>query len=53
MKIIKRVSRIYNGKKYFKYEIIIPKEFVEGSGLKLSDKLKVRALSGKLEISKL
>lgn len=39
MKLQKRLSRIYNGKRYYKYILVIPSEDIEKANLKEGDEL--------------
>ncbi len=39
MKLQKRLSRIYNGKKYYKYIIVIPEDDIINADLKEGDEL--------------
>ncbi len=39
MKLQKRLSRVYNGKKYYKYIIVIPEKDIKKANLKEGDEL--------------
>jgi len=52
MKLQKRLSRIYNGKEYYKYILVIPKKEVEKSGLDVGESLLIKSKKGELIIFK-
>ena len=52
MKLQKRLSRIYNGKKYYKYLIVIPSEDIEKSDFKEGDELRINSKKDSIKISK-
>lgn len=41
MKLQKMLSRTYNGKKYYKYLLVIPEELVKNSLLKEGDEVEI------------
>ena len=53
MHLQKQQSRIYNGKEYPKYVIVIPPSEVERLGWKNQDKLVSNVIKGKLIIEKM
>ncbi len=52
MKLQKRLSRIYKGKKYHKYILVIPKEDIEKARLKAGDELKSEVKEEEIRIRK-
>ena len=52
MKLQKRLGRIYEGKRYYKWIITIPPEDVLDSGFKEGDKLRIESEDGKITIIK-
>ena len=53
MKLQRRLSRIYKGKKYFKYLIVIPEKEIENAKLNEGDELSIESSEKKLTIRKL
>ena len=51
MKLQKRLSRIYNGKKYYKYLIVIPEKEIKNSGLKEGDNLECKSRHKEIKIT--
>ncbi len=49
MKLQKRLSRIYKGKKYYKYLLIIPERDIKKAGFKKGEELKCKAKKGQLK----
>ena len=52
MKLQKKLSRIYKGKKYFKYIIVIPEKEIKNAGLNVGDELLIKSNKNKMVISK-
>jgi len=52
MKLQRRLSRTYNGKKYFKYIIIIPEEDINNARLKEGDELITETKKGEIVLRK-
>ena len=52
MKLQKRLSRIYNGKKYYKYIIVIPEKNIKKANLKEGDELMIESKRGKITLKK-
>ena len=52
MKLQKRLSRTYKGKKYYKYIIVIPEKEIEIAGLKEGDEIKPESKKDKIELIK-
>jgi len=50
MKLQKRLSRIYKGKKYYKYLIVIPEKDVKNSGLKEGDELTSKSKKKEIKV---
>lgn len=52
MKLQKRLSRIYNGKKYYKWIITLPEDDVNYAEFKEGDKIEVDSEKGKIFLMK-
>ena len=52
MKLQKRLSRVYQGKKYFKWIVVIPPEEIIDSGFKEGDELRIDSEDGKIILTK-
>jgi len=52
MKLQKRLSRIYNGKEYYKYVLVIPEKEIKKTGFKEGDDLKPESKKGELKLHK-
>ena len=52
MKLQKRLSRIYKGKKYYKYILVIPEKDIRESGFKEGDELNSKTKGGEIKIRK-
>jgi hypothetical protein len=52
MKLQKRLSRIYNGKKYYKYLIVIPEKEIKKTEFKEGDDLKLISRKCEIKIKK-
>ena len=52
MKLQKRLSRIYKGKKYSKYILVIPEKDIKDAGFKEGDELKSEVKKGEIKIKK-
>ena len=52
MKLQKRLSRVYKGKKYYKWVITIPPDDAIDSGFKEGDDLRVESSDGKIVLRK-
>ena len=52
MKLQKRMSRIYKGKKYYKYIVNIPEEEIIKAGLKEGDEMMVESKHESINLSK-
>ena len=53
MKLQKRLSRIYKGKKYYKYVLVIPEKDIKGAEFKEGDELKSDVKKKEIRIKKL
>jgi len=51
MKLQKRLSRIYKGKKYYKYILVIPKRDIRGAKFKEGDELKTEVGEKEIKIT--
>ena len=52
MRLQKRLSRIYKGKKYYKYILVIPKKDIKNAQFKEGDELKIYSRKRELKIKK-
>jgi bifunctional DNA-binding transcriptional regulator/antitoxin component of YhaV-PrlF toxin-antitoxin module len=52
MKLQKRLGRIYKGKKYYKWVVVIPEDDVIDAGFKEGDVLKVKSDDEKIVLRK-
>ena len=52
MKLQRRLSRVYNGKEYYKYIIVIPEEEVKNAGFKEGDELFPESSNDKITLKK-
>ena len=52
MKLQKRLSRIYKGKKYYKYILVIPEKEIKNAKLDVGENLLIKSQKGELIISK-
>lgn len=50
MKIDKVKSRVYKGKPYYKYRVVIPEKIIKESGFKVGDELEVEASKGEVRL---
>ncbi|MFA5992303.1 MAG: hypothetical protein WC796_01205 [Candidatus Pacearchaeota archaeon] len=50
MKLQKRLSRVYNGKRYYKYVIVIPEKEIKQAKLKAGDELVSRVVENEIRI---
>ena len=50
MKLQKRLSRIYKGKKYYKYLLVIPAEEIEKAKFKEGNQLEIKTKEGEIKI---
>jgi len=53
MKLQKRLSREYNGKKYYKYIIVIPEKEIKKSKLKEGDELQIESKEKEIKMRKI
>jgi len=51
-KLQKQISRKVGDKEYAKYVVVIPKEDVENAGFKEGEEIKIKAIYGKLVLTK-
>ena len=52
MKLQKRFSREYNGKKYYKYIIVIPEKEIKNAKFKEGDELNIESKDNEIKINK-
>ena len=52
MKLQKRLSRIYNGKKYYKYIIVIPEKDIKKAKFREGNNLKTESKIGEIRIKR-
>lgn len=52
MKLQKRLSRIYKGKRYHKYILVIPEKDIKKAKFKEGDELKSEVKKGEIKIKK-
>ena len=50
MKLQKRLSRIYKGKRYYKYILVIPEKDIKKSKFKEGDELSSKVKKGEIKI---
>ena len=50
MKLQKRLSRIYNGKKYYKYILVIPEKDIQNADFNEGDELKSEVKEKEIKI---
>ena len=52
MKLQKRLSRVYKGKKYYKYILVVPEDKIKMAGFKEGDELKPEVEKGRITLKK-